>query len=340
MTPLVLLVGFLGSGKTTYLRNLLPQLQRRGIDPHVIINDYQNAKVDAQLLEGAAQSVVPISGSCVCCGSRDELMDALGNFEAGAGRVMLVEANGTTDAEELLEILSLDPRLDRFSLPIQLSLVDGKRWQKRFWHNGLELDQVRTAGFVHISRQADLDGRRIAVIRESFGNHGIRAREVDVEAFALEIANVLDMVESQPARRVVNSTCGCGHDHRDEHETHHSDADHDHDHGGGHGHRHAEHHFSSYQFDLPGHLPRKALEEFLSALPREVIRAKGLVRLEEADDEYFVFQKIDQFEEAQILSIGSVSRLDNPVAVFIGPGIDEALLRDRIARLNAAAAAS
>src|SRR5882757_10372319 len=55
MTPLVLLVGFLGSGKTTYLRALLPALQSNGLDPHVVINDYQNAKVDAALLHDLAE---------------------------------------------------------------------------------------------------------------------------------------------------------------------------------------------------------------------------------------------------------------------------------------------
>ncbi len=48
MTPLVLLVGFLGAGKTTYLRALIPALTAEGLQPHVIINDYQNARVDAE----------------------------------------------------------------------------------------------------------------------------------------------------------------------------------------------------------------------------------------------------------------------------------------------------
>ena len=59
MPPLILIVGFLGSGKTTYLRRLLPELRGRGIDPHVIINDYQNARVDAELLRELAVSIVP-----------------------------------------------------------------------------------------------------------------------------------------------------------------------------------------------------------------------------------------------------------------------------------------
>ena len=49
MTPLILIAGFLGAGKTTLLRALLPRLGARGLRPHVILNDYENADVDAIL---------------------------------------------------------------------------------------------------------------------------------------------------------------------------------------------------------------------------------------------------------------------------------------------------
>jgi len=130
MTPLILLVGFLGSGKTTYLRRLLPELRERGIDPHVIINDYQNARVDAELLRELADSIVPISGSCVCCGSRDELLGVLDKFEHAPNRAVVIETNGTTDSEELIELLSLEPGVARFTHPSQ-PRQSWRRWPCR-----------------------------------------------------------------------------------------------------------------------------------------------------------------------------------------------------------------
>lgn len=328
MTPLVLLVGFLGAGKTTFIRTLLPALAEHGIEPHVIINDYQNARVDAQLLDGLAESVVPISGSCVCCGSRDELMSALEKFEPRTGRVVIVEANGTTDAEELIEMLSLEPGLDRFTAPIQVSLVDGKRWQRRFWHNGLELDQARTAAFLHISRDSEIDERRRAGVLDSLRKHGIAAPLVTPEEFSAELAGIAAEVAETPDRTKAGhgSDCGCGHDH-DGHPHHHSEGLRDDCHV-------VTHHFSSCQVEMPAQVSRKLLEDFLDGLPGEVIRAKGLVRLDDSPDEYHVFQKVDRFDSAQILPIGTASRLSHPVAVFIGPGIDEDDLRARVAKLH------
>jgi G3E family GTPase len=77
MTPLVLITGFLGSGKTTRLRELLPHLIEAGVRPHVILNDYANADVDSATLRDLVPDITPITGSCVCCDSRDELFDVL-----------------------------------------------------------------------------------------------------------------------------------------------------------------------------------------------------------------------------------------------------------------------
>jgi G3E family GTPase len=70
MPPLVLLVGFLGSGKTTFLKALLPLLKEHCVVPRVIIN-YQNAEVDAEQLVAFVDRVEAIRGSCICCSSNE-----------------------------------------------------------------------------------------------------------------------------------------------------------------------------------------------------------------------------------------------------------------------------
>lgn len=312
MTPLVLLVGFLGSGKTTYLRQLLPELRSRGLDPHVIINDYQNARVDAALLSGLGDSIHPISGSCVCCGSREELIEALEKFPHAPNRVLVIETNGTTDSEELVELLSLAPSLGRFTLPIQVSVIDGKRWQKRFWHNGLELDQVRTAGYLFVSRLDEIDAKRLAQVEESLARHAAATPRADARAFSLELAEITKDTAPIASRDVAahSADCACGHHHHAEEdsESHHGHA----------------HHFASMQIDLPSQVDRASLEAFLAELPDEVIRAKGLVRLADSPDEYHIFQKVDR--SVQLLPIGRTSRLSNPVAILIGPRIPEVVV--------------
>ncbi|MEM9017829.1 MAG: GTP-binding protein, partial [Verrucomicrobiota bacterium] len=45
--PLLFITGFLGAGKTTFLRALLEELHGLNLTADVILNDYENADIDA-----------------------------------------------------------------------------------------------------------------------------------------------------------------------------------------------------------------------------------------------------------------------------------------------------
>ncbi|GAT31583.1 GTPASe, G3E family [Terrimicrobium sacchariphilum] len=320
MTPLVVIVGFLGSGKTTFLKSLLPELKSQGVAPKVIINDYQNAGVDAEQLRAFTEEIRAISGDCVCCGSREELVSSLESFQHTPGSIAVVETNGTTDAEQLIEMLSLEPGLEKFTLPIQISLIDGKRWQKRFWHNALEREQARTAAHVVISRQDVVDAKRVEEVKESLREHKVRGQISDVATVAAELARVVARASIVSARLVEKAGCGCDHDHC-EHEGHSH-------------HHHQDSHFSSIELALPELVKKSDFSAFLRGLPDEVIRAKGLVRFIEEPEEFFVFQKVDRFEEPQFFSVGKEPTVRVPLALFIGPEIPEDRLRDGISRFS------
>ena len=312
MTPLILIVGFLGAGKTTYLRRLLPQLSQLGIEAHIIINDYQNAGVDAELLQNLTEVIVPISGSCVCCGSRDKLLTALEDFDHRAGRVVVIEPNGTTDSEELIELLSLAPELEQFAPPTQVSVIDGRRWQKRFWHNGLELDQAKTANHLFVSRTDEIDETRLRKVNESLRHHGLPETHLDSSQMASLLGKLTNELQGISGRSDIARK---KHGPREHHDNGHDHSGEGHHHGEHHA---SEHHFASFQIDLPELVARASLEEF-GPFARYGNPGKGIVRLVDSPDEYFVFQKVDRFENVQLFPVGKSVRHSHPLAIFIGP---------------------
>jgi len=318
-TPLILVIGFLGAGKTTFLQALIPALAGAGLKPSLLINDYQNARIDAERFRGLAEEITALSGDCVCCGSRDELLDALENFRHEPGRALLVETNGTTDSEQLLETLAFAPSLKKFTPPVQLSVIDGQRWQRRFWHNALEREQVRTATHLFISRTDTIPPARLDIVKKSLAELGIHALPTDPAAFAREIAS---LPESD------HPVCS-GHSHPEEHSHSHSHSDHDHSH-----HDHAEHHFASCEIPLPTLVSKKDFENFLFSLPEEVLRAKGLVVLREEPGEFQIFQKVGHDGAVQFFPIGQHPTLRDPVALFIGPHLPVEDLRGKISALS------
>jgi len=318
MTPLVLVVGFLGSGKTTFLKNLMPALAVEGLAPELIINDYQNARIDAEQFRDLAAEVKALSGDCVCCGSRDELLEALRAFHHGAGKVMIIETNGTTDSAQLIESLALDPALKKFSPPVQLSVIDGKRWQRRFWHNALEREQVRTASHIHISRADSVTPEHMEAVLESLQECGVRGKRTNPVSFAKDLSHI-SQTPAEPHSHSHPAGCGCG--------------DHSHEHGA---HEHEAHHFASCEIPLPPVVERSAFDALMAELPEEVLRAKGLVVFEDAPDEFFVFQKVGSDDENRLFPVGRDPRVKTPLLLLIGPALPVEALRERASKLGSA----
>lgn len=116
---LTLLGGYLGSGKTTWLRHQLHAGTFGRV--HVVVNEAAEIPVDDALLGGAAGLTV-LAGGCVCCTGRGDLVAALRDLcdqrssvaDPGARieRIVL-ETSGLADPAPIVVALRADPILAR-----------------------------------------------------------------------------------------------------------------------------------------------------------------------------------------------------------------------------------
>ncbi|GAA0299760.1 CobW family GTP-binding protein [Kineococcus aurantiacus] len=104
-TPVVVLAGFLGAGKTTVLNQLL----RSAADVRlgVVVNDFGAVGIDALLVAGWADSAVSLENGCLCCstddGSVDELLARLTAPRRGPGLdAVVVEASGVAEPSAMV----------------------------------------------------------------------------------------------------------------------------------------------------------------------------------------------------------------------------------------------
>ncbi len=77
LIPVLIVSGFLGSGKTTLVRHLLQEAQRTGERIAVISNEFGALGIDQALLGANEGAYVELEGGCVCCQLSDELRDTL-----------------------------------------------------------------------------------------------------------------------------------------------------------------------------------------------------------------------------------------------------------------------
>ena len=75
MTPTLIVGGYLGAGKTTLVNHLLRNAGGRRIA--VMVNDFGELTIDADLIEGAEGSILALAGGCVCCSFGSDLLGAL-----------------------------------------------------------------------------------------------------------------------------------------------------------------------------------------------------------------------------------------------------------------------
>lgn len=307
MRILVLLTGFLGAGKTTFLQNLVVELKRRELVPHVILNDYENADVDATFIRQLTQDVKAISGSCVCCDSRDAFIECLEWQPAGPRDVVIAETNGTTDPLPLLDNLACDRRTRPFRVK-QVALADAKRWGKRWRHNSLEKQQVLTASHVFISyRDIALPGRfeeTLAGIQKI----NPRVRLTDAASFAAEIETALSQREipvllplfptadNKPAAPTMFGVKAIPLE-TFSHQMAHA--------------------FSSVQLTIPPQVEENALKDWLKSLPPEVLRVKGVTQLPSAPGELLCFQRVEDKAELKLFPLPEGFNWC-PIAVLIG----------------------
>lgn len=148
--PTTVLTGFLGSGKTSFLRRALADA--RFTDTAVVVNEIGAVAIDHYLVDFVEGAVLELPGGCLCCAVREDLAQTLRDLidrrdsrAVAPFRRIVVETSGLADPAPILYTLGADPMLDAcLSLGRVVTMIDA-------------VDGAATLGrFAEATRQAAL----------------------------------------------------------------------------------------------------------------------------------------------------------------------------------------
>ena len=154
---LTILGGFLGSGKTTWLRHQLHQ--GRFSDAYVIVNEAAEMPVDDALL-GRASRLSVLAGGCACCAGKAamiamlrELCDARSKSDEDRVDEIILETSGLADPAPIVEAIRADPVLVHHIVLAQIIVaVDGLHGLSQLRRENLGRKQTELADQLIITK--------------------------------------------------------------------------------------------------------------------------------------------------------------------------------------------
>src|SRR5690349_5128317 len=128
--PVTVVTGFLGSGKTTLIRELLKTPE--GANTAVVINEFGEVGIDNALLRASSDATVLLGNGCVCCTVRTDLQESLRALFADRARGavpsfqrVIIETSGLAEPGPVLQTFASDRALGReFHLQGLVTVVD------------------------------------------------------------------------------------------------------------------------------------------------------------------------------------------------------------------------
>ena len=253
MTKVDIISGFLGAGKTTFIKKLIEEVFA-GEQLVLIENEFGEIGIDGGFLKDAGVEITEMNSGCICCTLVGDFSKALKEvLEKYHPDRIIIEPSGVgklSDVAKAIEGMKAD---NDIVIDGRLTVVDGKK-AKLYMQNFGEFynNQVEYASTIIVSRTQMMNDKQIEecvhLLREKNEHAPIIStpwdelgKEAIMRAFnqETEIAEFLD----HDHHHDHDEECGCGcHDHEHEHEHHH---DHDEECGCGchdHEHEHEHHH--------------------------------------------------------------------------------------------------
>jgi len=128
-TPVTVLSGALGAGKTTTLNHLLTNAGDRRLA--VLVNDMGAVNVDAELIETREDGVTELSNGCICCDLRDDLEVAVSRLaRERTFDHLVVESSGISEPAPVARLFTTGPASAPYRLDTLATLVDASSFRE------------------------------------------------------------------------------------------------------------------------------------------------------------------------------------------------------------------
>ena len=320
-TPVLLLTGYLGSGKTTLVNKILSN--NKGIKFAVIVNDIGEVNIDADLIEKGGvvdqqdDSLVALQNGCICCTLKMDLVKQLSDIvKQNRFDYIVIEASGICEPAPIAQTICAYPQVypdlakdGRAVLRNIVTVVDARRMcdefsagndllKKNLEEDDIEnllIQQIEFCNIVLLNKVDDVSAEELNKVRKIVRALQPKAEMIECNYGDVDFERILGANDFDFDKVATSASwIAAIENDDDEHE-------HGHDHHHHHHHDHLENEESGealeYNIDTFVYYARRPMDlnffdDFVARKwPKSIIRCKGLCYFDNEKDTCYVFEQ-------------------------------------------------
>lgn len=268
-TPVLLLTGYLGSGKTTLVNKILSN--NKGIKFAVIVNDIGEVNIDADLIEKGGvvdqqdDSLVALQNGCICCTLKMDLVQQLSDIvKMHRFDYIVIEASGICEPAPIAQTICAYPQIypdlakdGRAVLDSIVTVVDARRMcdefsagndlmKKELDEDDIEnllIQQIEFCSFVLLNKADDVSPEELQKVRTIVRALQPKAEIIECNYGNVDFDRILDTKDFDFDKVATSASWIAAIENEDDGEHHeHDEHHHDEHHGEKHSHHHHHHH--------------------------------------------------------------------------------------------------
>lgn len=330
-TPVLLLTGYLGSGKTTLVNRILSN--NKGIRFAVIVNDLGEVNIDADLIQKGGivgqkdDSLVALQNGCICCTLKMDLIEQLRDIvKLQRFDYIVIEASGICEPEPIAQTICSIPTIDKtfarsgaVRLDCIVTVVDALRMQSEFGSGSrllragikeddienLVIQQLEFCNIVLLNKASAVSESERNRLKEIIRAIQTKAEIIECDYGEVAFGKILDTRLFDYEKVATSAAWIQGveqyhdEDEDDNGEQGHHEHHHDHEHDEGEAEEYGIGTFVYYRRE-PFNLQK--FDRFVSMLPPNVIRAKGICYFKDEFDVCYLFEQAGK--QLQLRDVG------------------------------------
>lgn len=301
MTKIDIISGFLGAGKTTFIKKMIEEAFV-GEKLVLIENEFGEVGIDGGFLKDSGIEITEMNSGCICC-------SLVGDFGKNLNEVItkfhpdriLIEPSGVGKLSDVMKsVIDVEKEQD-VKLNALVTVVNAKKASKQmkafgeFFNN-----QIEFATTIVLSRTQSTTPEQLELCVKQMQELNGKAAIITTPWDAIKGGQILKVMEGQDSLEMKllaeahHKAEEEEHEHEHHHDHDHEEHEHHHEHGenctcGCHDHDHEHHHhhhadevFTSWGKETPHKFTREKIEEVLKTLSESeeygmILRAKGMV---------------------------------------------------------------